>query len=264
MTATVTKTINIKANPDVVWEYVNDLSKWPEWAIHNVKSAYPGSDGFWLMDGPRGTSKINMRSDKVKGILDHDFIDPAEGHWHVPCRVVPGSEGSHLMITFTRPVQLPEEAFETGMKLLDEELNTLRKTLEDGPQQFTIEQIKAAHSKVKSGADFPSYVRDLIRLGVIRYETYLEDGHTDYSGKNGFTASSTGRGERLTIAAESNNTRFEEDLKAHQQGKSNFVIFCRQAADSGVEKWVVDLERSTCTYYDRRGREMLTEIIPAV
>ncbi len=31
---------------------------------------------------------------------------------------------------------------------------------------FTIEQIKEAHAKVKSGADFPNYIHDLIILGV--------------------------------------------------------------------------------------------------
>ena len=33
MTITVTKTVNIKASTDKVWDYVNDLSKWAEWAI---------------------------------------------------------------------------------------------------------------------------------------------------------------------------------------------------------------------------------------
>ncbi|MGF7024877.1 MULTISPECIES: DUF1398 domain-containing protein [Sphingobacterium] len=30
---------------------------------------------------------------------------------------------------------------------------------------FTIEQIEAAHSNVKSGADFPAYIRDIKKLG---------------------------------------------------------------------------------------------------
>ena len=38
MTTTVTKTINIKTDPDKVWDYVNDLLKWAEWAIYNVKN----------------------------------------------------------------------------------------------------------------------------------------------------------------------------------------------------------------------------------
>ena len=33
---------------------------------------------------------------------------------------------------------------------------------------FTIQQIKEAHSKVKSGSDFPKYVQDIIALGVLR------------------------------------------------------------------------------------------------
>ena len=40
---------------------------------------------------------------------------------------------------------------------------------------FTLEQIKSAHSKVKSGADFPNYVQDIIKLGVIFYETHVSD-----------------------------------------------------------------------------------------
>ena len=130
MTITVTKTVNIKAPTDKVWAYINDLSKWAEWAIHNVKSVKQGENGIWLMEGQRGISKVKMHSDKTSGLLDHDFIDPSEGHWKVPCRVVAGSEGSHLMITFTKPEQMPDEAFEMGMKMLDEELAKLKEIME--------------------------------------------------------------------------------------------------------------------------------------
>jgi Polyketide cyclase / dehydrase and lipid transport len=130
MTTTVTKTMNIKASPDKVWEFVNDLSLWPKWAIYNVLSSKQGDGGYWLMEGPRGTSKVKMNSNKATGILDHDFIDPGEGHWKVPCRVVAGYSGSHFMITFTKPEQMPDEAFEVGMKLLDEELVKLKEYVE--------------------------------------------------------------------------------------------------------------------------------------
>lgn len=131
MAITVTKTINIDASPEKVWTYVNDLSQWSQWAIHNVNSVRPGKDGFWLMEGPRGTSKVKMNSNRTTGLLDHEFIDPGEGHWVVPCRVVAGSEGAHFIITFTKPEQMPDEAFEMGMKLLDEELIQLKKVIEN-------------------------------------------------------------------------------------------------------------------------------------
>lgn len=41
---------------------------------------------------------------------------------------------------------------------------------------FTVEQIKAAHSKVKSGADFPAYIQEIKSLGVTHYEAYSLTG----------------------------------------------------------------------------------------
>lgn len=127
---------------------------------------------------------------------------------------------------------------------------------------FTVDQIKAAHSKVKSGADFPNYVQDLIKLGVIYYDTYVSDGHTDYFGKDNYSTSSTARYESLTIAEQSNIEQFKADLKAHQQGNSDYLTFCNECAKWGVEKWVVCMEEMTCTYYDKSGNKMLVEEIP--
>ncbi|HEY4153935.1 MAG TPA: DUF1398 family protein [Puia sp.] len=47
---------------------------------------------------------------------------------------------------------------------------------------FTIEQIKTAHANVKTGADYPRYVQEIIALGVTGYETWVGDGNTIYFG----------------------------------------------------------------------------------
>ena len=39
---------------------------------------------------------------------------------------------------------------------------------------FTVEQIKEAHSKVKSGADFPQYIQEIKILGVTAFETWVK------------------------------------------------------------------------------------------
>ena len=104
---------------------------------------------------------------------------------------------------------------------------------------FTIDQIKAAHLKVKSGADFPIYVQDLIRLGVTYYETYVSDGHTDYSGKDDYKTSSPAKYGLLEIEGQGNIEQFKFDLKVHQQGKTDYATFCKDCAKSGVEKWAV-------------------------
>lgn len=127
---------------------------------------------------------------------------------------------------------------------------------------FTIDQIKTAHSKVKSGADFPAYVQDLIQLGVFRYETFVHDGHSIYFGEAGFSAQSEAKYQALKVADQSNREQFIADLKNHQLGGTDYPTFCSDCAKSGVEKWVVDTLRMTCTYYDKSGSELLEEQIP--
>jgi uncharacterized protein YbcV (DUF1398 family) len=127
---------------------------------------------------------------------------------------------------------------------------------------FTVEQIKAAHSKVKSGADFPAYIRDLKKLGVIHYETFVPDGHTDYFGDRGYKTSSPAKNEILIIAGNCNAEEFKTGLKAHQQGKTDYPTFIKAAAEYGIEKWIVDMGKMSCTYYDKAGNKILTEQIP--
>ena len=127
---------------------------------------------------------------------------------------------------------------------------------------FTLEQIRLAHSKVKSGADFPSYAREIKELGVYSYVSFVTDGHTDYFGKKGYQTSSQARYEQLAIADRSNIEEFIKELKDHQQGGTDYITFCRLSAKMGVEKWVVDITKMTCTYYDKSGGSMLIEDIP--
>lgn len=127
---------------------------------------------------------------------------------------------------------------------------------------FTIEQIKNAHSKVKSGADFPTYIREIKQLGVTSYEVFVTDGSTTYSGENNYKTAAPAKYEKITIDSKSNTTQFLADLKAHQQGKTDYMTFCADCAKSGIEKWVVSLDKMTCTYYDLAGNEILEEQIP--
>ncbi|MBK9224947.1 MAG: DUF1398 family protein [Flavobacterium sp.] len=129
---------------------------------------------------------------------------------------------------------------------------------------FTIQQIKDAHSKVKSGADFPKYMQDIIALGVTSFETFVFDNHTNYFGKDNYKVASEGFSPTLSIADESDVEQFKLDLKAHQQGKTDYKTFLNDCAKSGVEKWIVVMDKMTCSYYDKNGNEMVVERIQTV
>jgi uncharacterized protein YbcV (DUF1398 family) len=127
---------------------------------------------------------------------------------------------------------------------------------------FTIDQIKAAHAKVKSGADFPAYIREIKALGVTAFETWTTDSHTDYFGNNNFQIASQPIYQNLEIAEQSNKDKFAHYLKIHQQGETDYLSFCNHCAETGIEKWYVSLTEMTCTYYDKAGNKILTEQIP--
>lgn len=127
---------------------------------------------------------------------------------------------------------------------------------------FTVEQIKAAHSKVQSGADFPAYIRDIKTLGVTHYEAYVSDGHTDYHGSNKHTATVPAKYAPLVIADQPKTEEFKAELVAHQQGKTDYLTFIRMCATTGIEKWEICIDKMTCTYFDKAGNEILVEIIP--
>jgi uncharacterized protein YbcV (DUF1398 family) len=127
---------------------------------------------------------------------------------------------------------------------------------------FTVEQIEQAHKKVKSGAGFPKYIQEIKELGVIGIETWVKDSHTEYFGERGFRTKSKPKYDELIISDNCDKNHFINQLKEHQQGKTDYFTFCKGCAETGIEKWVVSLVRMTCIYYDKIGNEILIEKIP--
>ncbi|PZP40825.1 MAG: phage envelope protein, partial [Pseudopedobacter saltans] len=64
---------------------------------------------------------------------------------------------------------------------------------------FTLEQIEKAHAAVKSGADFPQYIKEIKLLGVNSFETFVKDSKTIYYGPENYTITSESQYQDLTI-----------------------------------------------------------------
>jgi uncharacterized protein YbcV (DUF1398 family) len=128
---------------------------------------------------------------------------------------------------------------------------------------FTINQIKEAHSRVKSGADFPIYIQELIALGVLGYDTFVNDGHVEYFGADNYRAIATETYPNITVAPLANKERFIEFLVMHQDGQTDYLTFCNHAAQCGIAKWSVNIVEMTCTYFDQSEAKILIEKIPS-
>lgn len=127
---------------------------------------------------------------------------------------------------------------------------------------FTLEQIKEAHSRVRTGADFPAYIQEMKKLGILSYEHFVSDGHIVYHGQDGFNLWAPPKWTQVPIALKGKEEVLRQEIKIHQAGKTDYLTFCRRSAEAGVEKWVVDMKKMICTYYNLSGGEMLGEPIP--
>ena len=70
--------------------------------------------------------------------------------------------------------------------------------------------------------------------------------------------------EQLTIANSRDKGKFQHSLKIHQQGETDYFTFCQHCAETGIEKWIVDLEKMTCTYFDKIGNKILVEVVHSI
>jgi uncharacterized protein YbcV (DUF1398 family) len=129
---------------------------------------------------------------------------------------------------------------------------------------FTAQQIKEAHAKTKTGADYPRYVQDLKKLGVIKYDYVVQNGGNIYYAKDGTSVTvELAPPVCRSVSDTSSPEQLKHTIEIHQQGQTDFHTFCLQAADAGVERWTSDLEKMVCSYYDKKGNVLNAEPIPA-
>lgn len=129
--------------------------------------------------------------------------------------------------------------------------------------KFTIEEIIAEHQKVKSGSDFPKYIQAIKNLGVSHYVAYVSDGNTEYTAASNHSVKTGSKYEALQISNNLNIENFKTQLKLHQQGGTDYMTFCKDCAENGVEGWKMDLNKMTCTYFDKNGIDILEEKVPS-
>jgi uncharacterized protein YbcV (DUF1398 family) len=124
---------------------------------------------------------------------------------------------------------------------------------------FTLAQIDDLHTRLGRAETLADYVRGLAALGVVRFESFLVDGHSEYVGADGQRVVSPPHHEVLAVAEVSDRAAFSEHLRRHRDKETSYVEMSRGLAASGVEKWVVDTAALTMTYCDRAGDVLLVD-----
>jgi uncharacterized protein YbcV (DUF1398 family) len=126
---------------------------------------------------------------------------------------------------------------------------------------FAIEQIDALHRRLGSAETLADYVRALAAIGVVRYDSYVSDGHSEFVGHDAHRVVSPAVHHQLTVAESCDREAFLDHLKRHERGETSYLEMSRGLADSGIEKWTVDTAALTMTFSDRFGDDVLVEQI---
>ena len=126
---------------------------------------------------------------------------------------------------------------------------------------FTLAQIEEIHKYSGKRTSLPEYLQALNAIGVIKYDSFITDGHSEYYGADNQKLVSPPVHEVYTIAEISNLEALHIHLKLHEQGETDYFQMSKGLADSGIEKWTFDTEQMTIAYYDKAGNELLLEEI---
>ncbi|MDC5696876.1 DUF1398 domain-containing protein [Intrasporangium calvum] len=120
-------------------------------------------------------------------------------------------------------------------------------------------QIEELHGRLGRAETLADYLRGLAELGVVRFESFLVDGHSEFFSADGGRVVSAPHHELLTVAETTDRAAFFEHLQRHRDKETSYVEMSAGLAASGVEKWVGDTAALTMTYVDRAGVALLVE-----
>lgn len=128
---------------------------------------------------------------------------------------------------------------------------------------FSLAAIQEAHSKF-TGVDFPKLIKEFQRMGMVKNSFNLQNGVVAYEHQEGEQIIVQSAAVDVPIPAVSSSTTALDVLKRHQAGETDFLTFCREIAGAGVYKWVSDMEKMTCSYYNLHNDAVVVENIPSV
>ena len=122
-------------------------------------------------------------------------------------------------------------------------------------------QIDELHTRLGRADSLGDYLRGLAAIGVVRFDSFVADGHSEFLGVDGHRVSSPAHHDVLSVAPVGDRDSCLEHLRRHGDGETSYVEMSRGLADSGIDRWVADTAALTLTYTDRAGASVVVESV---
>ena len=97
-------------------------------------------------------------------------------------------------------------------------------------------QIDQLHAQFGRADSLPDYLHGLAAIGVVRFDSYVADGHSEFVSADGQRVASPPHHEVLEVAAASDRDACVEHLRRHNDGATSYLQMSAGLAASGVVK----------------------------
>lgn len=129
MFASRTLHVSIGCPPGKVYEFASNPENLPKWA-KGLGESVRKIDDYLVVDTPQGPVNVRFAAKNDLGVLDH-YVTTAQGvEVYVPLRVIPNGSGSEVLFTLFRLPEMSEEKYAEDLKLVEQDLRTLKDILE--------------------------------------------------------------------------------------------------------------------------------------
>lgn len=124
-----TLSVTIQREPGQVYEYVHNLSNFPEWATSFCLSIRESGER-WIMETPEGPATIRFVAKNNYGVLDHYVGTLSGDEILVSMRVVANGSGSEVLFTAFQLPGMSDEKFAEDQGMVWRDMETLKRVLE--------------------------------------------------------------------------------------------------------------------------------------
>jgi uncharacterized protein YndB with AHSA1/START domain len=122
----------ITVPPELVYEFVANPDNLPAWAAGLATAEVVRDGDALLVDSPMGRVVVRFVAPNTLGVLDHDVTLPSGTTVTNPVRVLAHPQGSEIVFTI-RQLDLSDDAFDRDARMVEADLDTLKRLLERLP-----------------------------------------------------------------------------------------------------------------------------------
>jgi hypothetical protein len=121
--------VSIERPPAEVYEFASNPENLPQWA-GGLSGSIKKVDGEWIAEAPMGTVKVRFAEKNKFGVLDHEVTLGSGIKFYNPMRIFPNSDGSEVIFTLYRQLDMPDQKFADDVGSIQRDLSKLKTLLE--------------------------------------------------------------------------------------------------------------------------------------